>query len=366
MTRPRSALLALTAALLGVGGAGPALAQSRGPETTIPQAPPVPWANKLFLADIGKNPKQDAPQVVTHDFGTVPKGTVLTHTFSLTNIYDAPLQVIHVQLSCGCLKADPPLKVLQANEKGDFVVSMDTAKFTGPNAQTLHVTVGPQFYSTAVIRVTANSRADVTLAPGLIDFGVVTAGAKPTPHAVQLDYSGKLRDWKVTGVVPPAGPFEVKVDALGRGKFAVTATLKPGADAGAIAETVNLRTNDPAAPLIPVTVKGLIQPPIEATPGKVNFGTVRVGETATATIFVRGNGVGVFSIDSYADEADGLSAVTLERPAPIHPLTVTFKPTQAGTLNKVIALKTSYNGGTLINVVAEAKVEPATVLPPRP
>ena len=84
-----------------------ALAQS---STKAP--PKYQWANKLFNPDILKNPGQEAPAFVAHDFGTVPVGTVCSHTFTFTNIYDVPLQVVDVRLDCGCLKAYPPNKVL--------------------------------------------------------------------------------------------------------------------------------------------------------------------------------------------------------------------------------------------------------------
>src|SRR5205823_4493061 len=127
--------------------------------------PPAPWANKLFLPDIARNPDQPAPQVVTHDFGTVPHGTLCVHRFTMTNIYAVPLQVTHVNKSCGCLEAYPPQRVLQPSESAEFLVTMDTSKFKGPNAQTISVWVGPERVSMAVFRFQANSRTDVTLSP---------------------------------------------------------------------------------------------------------------------------------------------------------------------------------------------------------
>src|SRR5215211_710774 len=99
MTPPtRTALTALVLAVLAVLAA-PAAGQ--------PANPPPPWANKLFLPDVERNPAQPPPPVVVHDFGTVPKGTLCVKKFTLTNIYDVPMQVIDIRRSCGCLQAYP-------------------------------------------------------------------------------------------------------------------------------------------------------------------------------------------------------------------------------------------------------------------
>ena len=93
---------------------------------------------------------------------------------------------------------------------------MNAGKFVGHNAQTFYVTFGPKFVSTAVIRVQATSRTDVTLTPGAVAFGTVPLGSK-TSQAVSVKYSGRTRDWKLTEVVPPQGPFEVKFAEVSRG-----------------------------------------------------------------------------------------------------------------------------------------------------
>ena len=43
------------------------------------------WAEKMFVKD-------NAPHL-THDFGNVPRGTLLYHAFPVTNIYAVPLEI---------------------------------------------------------------------------------------------------------------------------------------------------------------------------------------------------------------------------------------------------------------------------------
>ncbi len=326
----------------------------------------VPWANKLFLESVEANPTAAPPVAVSHDFGTVPHGTVLTHTFTLTNIYDAPLQVSDIRLSCGCLKAEPPQRVLQPNEKAPFTVTMDTAKFSGPNTQTLYVTVGPTFVSTAILRISANSQTDVTLsAPGELQFGTVAAGGSPT-KTLTVEYRGSQPGWAVTAPATPSPHADIAVTPSGKGKFTITATLKPEAAAGSITEIVSLRTTDPKAPVLPITLRAVVQAPAQASPDRVSLGSVRVGETVFQKVIIRSTGGGKFKAEPVFDPETGLSVETLGTQTPVQSVTIRLTPTAAmvGQFRRTIGVRTSINGGTTVPVQVEATVEPASILPP--
>jgi hypothetical protein len=309
----------------------------------------VPWANKFFQKD-------NTPAVLVHDFGTIPGGTVAAHKFTITNIYDVPMQVLNVEKSCGCLEAYPPKQVLQPNETAEFGVTMDAGKFKGSNAQTFRITFGPHYTSTAILRVQAFSRTDVVLAPGQVNFGVVAQGTTPV-QAVTLKYQGRQKDWKVTGVADGTGPFDVKVDEPGRfsfgSEFKVSVSLKGDTPAGSLAEQVFLKTNDPTTPLIPVPVSGLVQAPLDVNPKKAAFAGVKVGETATQRIMVRA--AKPFKITPPAEE-DGIVVEVFPAATPVQVVTVKFTPTKAGTVHKTISLKTDLNGGATATIPVEAEV----------
>ena len=78
MTRMNRLMLALAAILL--------LAQTAAAQSTA-------WADKLFGG------------VTAHDFGVVPRGAQLKHSFKITNIYKEPLEITQVRVSCDCLTA---------------------------------------------------------------------------------------------------------------------------------------------------------------------------------------------------------------------------------------------------------------------
>jgi hypothetical protein len=334
-----------------------------------PSEQPAPWANKFFLPDVAQNPRQDPPPVVVKDFGTVPHGTLCVHRFTVTNIYDMPVQVIDIRRSCGCLEAYPPERILQPNEASDFVVTMDSAKFKGDNATTIYVTFrgvldGTERQSTAVLRIQANSRTDVQLNPGRVHFGTVAQGSKFAPQTVTVEYSGRQRDWKILGVVPPAGPIDVDVKQVGSGflgtKYQVAVALKPDAPAGPVAEVIGLRTNDPSAPVVQVNVTGTVQAPITLSTDAAKFGKVKVGQTATLRVIVRGTNGTPFVVQKVEEDADGVSVDTFPAASPTQVVTVKFQPSKPGAVRKDVKLQTSLGGGVsaTIHVEGEGEGEP--------
>ena len=350
-TRP----VIILAALFSVGG-------SLSAQPTVPgaaAAAPTPWANKLFLANIEADAGQAAPDEIVFDFGTLPKGTLAVHTFVITNIYAVPMQVTDIRRTSETVQAYPPQRVLQANDKAEFVVTLDTSKFTGAGSETVQVSFGPTNVSTATLRVKATSRADIMVAPGSFNFNVVTPGSTPT-KVVTIEYAGKQKDWAVTGVVAPTGPFEVTTSAAGRGKTKVSVTLKSqvGNAGGSFNDFVQLQTNDPTSPLINVAVNGTLLAPLTVTPERVNFATVRLGETKTFRVLVRGNGVGPFKLEQVADTGDGLSVQILDDATIIHVVGVNFTPTKVGAFAKEIKLTTNLKGLGTVSLFVAGDVQP--------
>lgn len=347
--------VAATALVVTVG----ALAQPAQPAAPAPAA--NPWANKFFLPDIATNREHAAPAVITHNFGDVPHGTLCVHKFTVTNIYDAPMQITEVRKSCSCLDYVPMTKVLQPNDTAEFTVTMNTAKFVGNNSQTFYVTFGPKFVSTAMLRVSATSRTDVSINPGAASFGTVPQGTR-AHQAVQVKYSGRSRDWKITEVVPGNYPFDVKLAEVSRGglvrggaEYQVDVTLHAGVAPGAISEQITLKTNDPTNPLIQIGVTGTVIAPLELTPNKVRLEAKVDGDAATQRVLVRAakpfKVVGV-------DGAEG--ELTAELPAtatalPLQVVTLKFQPKKAGTVTKQLRIRTDLPGDVSATLAVEVE-----------
>jgi hypothetical protein len=329
-------------------------------KSDAPKPPRTPWANKLFIKGIlddEEKAKAPAPTFIEHDFGTVPTGTLCTHTFKFTNIYSVPLQVVDIRTECGCLKAYPPNKVLEPFEEAEFTVTMNAAAFKGSVTKKLFVTVGPNFYSTAELQFKANSREDVMLTPGQIDFGTVAQGDKST-KAITLRYTGKQKDWKITEApIVSSNQLDVVVKEAARGfvstDYTINVTLKDKADGKALFETIILKTNDPATPTITIGVLGNVLPPVTIYPAVVEFANVKPGEVALAKVMVRAKADCLIS--SGTENDSGLSIETFDAKHQLHVVTVRYEPTKSETLRKEFKLRANLPGNpeALLTVVVK-------------
>jgi hypothetical protein len=309
------------------------------------------WAEKLFDRDGTKG-------LTVHNFGNVPRGSVLSHRFVINNIYTVPLQIAITRVSCGCVTAGPPVQTLQPKETGAIDVIMDARKFTGLKSVSIVVTVGPQFISTATLQVTANSRADVVFNPGEVNFGVVTAGQSPSQD-IDVEYAGAL-DWRLSGVAEHNLPLETKLDELyrkpGKAGYRLHVTLKSDAPAGTHRFELLLQSNDPAGPAVPVLVQATVQAPLSVAPPNVRFGAAKVGQEITQKVFV--NGSANFRILDIEGQADGISADYPSGKANVQVVTLKWVPKEAGDLKRELVIKTDLNGGAATTVTVEGTAAP--------
>jgi hypothetical protein len=236
------------------------------------------WAEKMFKGEL------------THDFGSVPRGAQLSHRFVLTNIYAVPMDITSVKSGCGCVTATAAKRSLAPRESTTIDINMDARRFTGQKTVGITITVGPDYISSAQLRVSANSRADIVFNPGQVSFGTVTRG-QAASQVIDVEYAGVL-DWQVKEASAKELPVDVTLSELyrrpGQVGYRIKVTLKADAPIGAIKGDLYLKTNDPASPLLPVLIEGAVQSNITVAPAAVSLAG-KVGETLSRRVVVRGN-----------------------------------------------------------------------------
>jgi hypothetical protein len=310
-------------------------------------APAQGWAEKMFKNGL------------THDFGNVPRGAQLFHRFTITNIYAVRMEITEVKRSCDCVTATPAKKVLEPRETTTIDLSMDAKRFTGAKSVTVRVTVGPEYVSSAELKVTANSRADVVFNPGQVSFGSVTRGQTPT-QTIDVEYAGALK-WEVREVVVGKDlPFQATAKEwyrrAGQVGYKVQVTLKADVPVGQLREYLYLKTNDPAGPTVPVLVEAVVQSAVTVTPAALSLGTVKAGEALTRRVVVRG--ARPFKVLGLDGAGDGVTLVP-SAAAAAAVQTVTFKCqfSQAGDFKRELKIKTDLQDAPVI-VTLEGSVTP--------
>ena len=272
-----------------------------------------PWAEKMFK------------EGVNHDFGSVPRGAQLSHRFVITNIYAVRMEITSIVPGCGCVSANPAKRVLEPRESTTVDVTMDTRRFTGLKTVGITVTVGPDFISTAHLRVSATSRADIVFNPGQVSFGTVTRG-QAASQVIDVEYAGVL-DWHVTEASAKDLPVDVSLSELyrrpGQVGYRVRVALKADAPVGTLKGDLFLNTNDPASPILPVLVEGVVQSNLTVTPSALSLGAVKIGETVTRRVVVRGNKP--FKVVGVEGLAEGMQADPPSSPTSAPVQVVSFK-----------------------------------------
>lgn len=307
------------------------------------------WANKLFAKG------------TTHNFGNVPRGAVLSHQFTMTNIYAVPLEIVNTRVSCGCVTVKPGVNVLQPKESTTVDITMDGRRFTGPKTVNIYISVGPQYTSTATLQVSANSRADIVFNPGQVGFGVVASGQTPK-QIIDVEYAGQM-DWRVKGLAEHNLPLDVKIEELYRRPGPITQVgyrlsiaLKATAPAGSHRWELLLQTNDNASPTVPVLVEATIQAALSVVPSPCHLNNVAVGEEVTRKVLVRGSKP--FRIQAVEGQGDGLTVEVPAAAGPVQVVVVKWRPTQAGELHRELRFQTDLDSGATATLLVEGKAGP--------
>jgi hypothetical protein len=313
-----------------------------------------PWANKLFKTKGS----------ISHDFGVVPRGAQLKHTFKMKNIWKVPMQVTDIRVSCGCVTPTAEKRLLQPNEEANLDINMDARRFTGAKTVTVFVTLGPEFVSTAALRVSAVARQDVVFNPGTVAFGIVQRGQTPN-HTLDVEYSGAL-DWRITEVVKnSSAPFKLSVEELyrekasrfraGRVGYRFNVTLKGDAAAGPFKQEIVLKTNDPASPTLTAAIDGTIQAALAVEPANIRMDDLKVGDPEPKKMNVIVSGSRAFRILSVEGQGDGITVKVPGDAKANHILTIQCRPEKAGDLRKQLVIRTDLDGER-VTVRVEAKV----------
>jgi hypothetical protein len=294
-------------------------------------APGQGWAEKLFK------------EGVTYDFGVRPRGSQMDHSFPITNIYAVPLEITISKTSCTCVTASVSKRVLQPRESGTVDVRLDGARFSGPKTYTVQVTVGPQFVSTATLRLTANSRADIVFNPGQVTFGTVTRGQTPV-QSIDVEYAGRL-DFQISEVLAQEVPYTASISEMyrrpGQVGYRLQVALKADAPVGTHKHYLYLRTNDPASPLVPVLVESNVESSLSVTPSTLSLGEIKTGVPHIRRVVIRGNkNFRILGVQGTGDgiEIEGALPAMEET---VHFLTFKCKLDNAGAFRREVKIRTT-------------------------
>ena len=227
---------------------------------------------------------------MSHDFGTVAKGSKTEFRFQLKNVFEEDAHIVSVQSSCGCTKYQLTKSLLKTFETSEIVAEFNTRDYQGQRSATLTVKFDKPFTPDVQLRVTGFIRSDVVIQPGGVDFGAVDFGSVAEKKLL-VTYAGR-DDWRISDARSTEPYFEVELTEVSRGAgriaYELLVRLTKDAPIGYIKDQLILVTNDPRSPELPVEMQGRVIPDITISPTKLFIGVVHPGQKVTKNLLIRG------------------------------------------------------------------------------
>ena len=280
-----------------------------------------------------------------YDFGVVARGSRIRHAFPVVNRTNSEIRIVDWKTKCGCTDVKVGAKVIPPGAQTTIEATIDTTKFQGFKASGLRLMIDRPVWEEIDLNLTCVIRGDLTLAPGLFDFGVVRRSAKPPTAVLTLTYAGGRSDWEITGLKTQTAAVKAEAKELSRTAdgqihWRITATLQPGAAPGFFKDEVTVISNDPANAAFPISVAANIQSAVTVTPSIINFGTLQPGQTVSKVIHVRsGSPFSISKLASSGKEVEPKEAK--DGPAVDHVVTLVLQaPTTLGPFHAMIDVQT--------------------------
>lgn len=293
------------------------------------------------------------------DFGTTPRGPLLTHYFLVKNTTNQNLNIGAPRVSCGCVSASVLKSVVAPGETTAVYAAMDTNRIPHPYV-TKAVTVYVPFYGNVMeevtLKVQAIARDDMVLTPNAMALGNVVHG-RGSEGSVRFTLYGGTK-WEVSeaacsGIyVKPA----VTVNRSGNETtYEVKAMLDPQCPVGNWTAEIWLKSSTPGLERVRVPVTVNVVPPISVTPDALTLNNLNVGKEIEHRVMLKGSEA--FRILQVKGVNDVFSVkAPSENSSPLHTLTITVKPIEAGNLTTTLEIETDNKEMPRISVPVKANV----------
>jgi hypothetical protein len=296
---------------------------------------------------------------LSRDFGTVPRGPIVSHPFRFVNNTGSPVHVTSVRVSCGCVSARALHDVVAPGQESAILAQMDTRRFLAAKSVTIFVQFDQPGWEEVRLWVQANSRDDVSVLPDTLTFGRIKRGTSPSA-AVTISLLGDA-NWQVLGATCESNYVQPVCKMVrrqnGEVAYQLNAKLRGDAPPGKWYTDVWLTTNNPAMPRVRVPLTVEIEASLTVNPGAVALGRVKANTEVERKIIVRGvqpfRITGVLGTDGQLKVRDSSTGSKT-----VHVLTVSLRPTRPGELSRTLRVVTDLRGENQIDFVTQATVVP--------
>jgi len=274
------------------------------------------------------------------DFGSVPRGVLCRHQFTIQNPFDRPMKIASIRSSCVCATASVDKREVPPGQSASLNVTVDTGKYVGHRIFSIFVLLEEPVVQELQFVVQALSREDVSFSPSQLAFGRITRGQAAEASVVITRYGSP--DWQVVGIENDNAYLQPSLQELRRDtsqvQYRLTTKLRPDVPVGSWYAELWLRSNDGNRILVPVTVE--VEPALVVTPKEVHLGRVAAGVTVERRVIVRaGSAFRILKIS--ADDPNLEFVWQPNENKTVHLVTIRYRtPASAGEVRQTIRIVT--------------------------
>ncbi|VTS05816.1 DUF1573 domain-containing protein [Tuwongella immobilis] len=289
------------------------------------------------------------------DFGTVPKGPVLTHYFRITNPTNQPIQIGGVRVSCGCVSASATQNTIPPGQSAAILAQMDTRRYSRP--VTIFVTFLAPRMEEVTLQVMANTRLDLVMNPEVLTFSQMTHGREAQARVRVSVYGDPA--FRILKATSESTLLSVEAKAAAgqssETAFDVVATASAQVPVGRWFADVNLETTTMGKIRVPVSIEVL--PSLSAAPSNLTLGSMSMGQSTEQRVILKGpEPFKVLQITGVDDQVKVTKSGDEARPVQV--LTISVTPKKSGLIDRTIRIETDLKGDKVVEIPVRAEVSP--------
>jgi Protein of unknown function (DUF1573) len=290
------------------------------------------------------------------DFGTVPRGPVLTHSFRITNRTGVAVQADSLRVSCGCVVARMEQPSLAPGQCAEVTAEMHTDRFLGDKTVSVYVHFNLPMPQEVALQVKARSCEDVSVTPDTLDFG---RGVHGQPRKAQAIVSlPGMEQYQIQKVTADSDHVHVAVTEMptnGVNKlYQLTATLDSELGVGKWYTEVWLHTNHPWMERIRVPVSAEVEQALVVSPANMMLEVPAPGQKVQRKVLVHGNAPFAILVVKGTDAQWSVHDDTPGRSSR-HVLTVTLESQSDGALERCFQVVTDLPDDNTVQFHAQAQ-----------
>jgi hypothetical protein len=221
------------------------------------------------------------------DLGEARSGSKLTHTFRLENHGQRLLQIRNIRTSCGCTASDISTREIPSGGYATLTASLDLTGRSGPQHEQIRLQTNDPRSPQKVLTLRANAIPRVRVTPQTLNFQQITAQDPPTGRIVIE--STTEAPLEITGIHITNSRVEAELHEEKPGQqFTLSVRPLKTDPPGHYTDQIDIRTDDPEMPSIPVWIMWQIAEAVTVAPRQMNLMLSPSPQPVTRFLLIRG------------------------------------------------------------------------------